>query len=773
VTERAAPAKAGGPRGARRARGVGELLEIERSATEVVEPIARMWRELATANRAVPLPPLDTALRDALSKIGRLLSVNAVAILLADEGGRELVARAAIGLSEEMSVGLGIRAGEGMAGQVLKTREPLVVGDLSAIHVVNPVLCASGLRSVVAVPMLSGSHPLGVMWAGSYEGDHFTDADADLLQVVAERLAVELDRARELEREWLARLDAERLARRVARIQRATAELAATHSFGDVADAIVRVLEAEVPLWRAVWLSRDDRLDLLAQSGDPPPGWDAAVGPGNDAALSAVVRSRAAGFGVASDGGRGEGSWAVLPILPRHGPLGALAVVSGRTDWFTHDERSLLSLVVGQAEQAFERAHLAAAARQAADRASFFARAAKVLAEADDLAETLDRLAELAVSAIGEICLIDVIAEDGHLGRMAAKHRDPDLQPLVARLRTEFPPDPRGAHPAVRSISSGEATWSEVVSDEFLRATTVNDEHFQVVLSLGFRSYLTVPLVASGRVVGSFTCVSTSRPFHREDVSFTEELANHVASVVDNARRYETVYRTSHILQSSLLPARLPEVAGVSVETRYLTANRGLEVGGDFYDVLSLPTSGVLFMVGDVAGHDRAAAAQMGHLRSAARALAGQAAGPSALISALRVAWRLLGFERVATAAIGLLDPSSGALAVASAGHYPPLLVTSAGACFLPLVPGPLLGIDAPPAAEWHGTLEEGQVLLGYTDGAIDERSAGSERSMAILARVASEGAVTPVAVCDRVVAAIASDRADDVALMAVAIRPR
>ena len=652
MTRRAAPAEAAGPRDARRPLDIGALLAIESAATEVVEPVARMWRELAaTADRTVTLPSLDAVLRDALSTIGRILSVNSVAILLADEAGEELVARAAIGLREEMSVGIGIRTGEGMAGQVLKTREPLVVGDLSAVHVVNPVLLGSGLRSVVAVPMLREGCPLGVMWAGSYERDRFTDADADLLQVVAERLAVELDRVRVLERERLARLDAERLAGRIARIQRATAELAATYSYGDVAGAIVRVLESEVPLWRAVWLSRDDHLDLLAQSGDPPPGWDAAAGPGGDAPLPAVLGSRTATFGIASDGGAGEGSWAVLPILTRHGPLGALAVVSGRMDWFTHDERSLLALVVGQAEQAFERAHLAAAERQAADRASFFARAAQVLAEADDLVETLDRLAELAVTAIGEICLIDVIAEDGHLARMAAKHRDPDLQPLVERLRTEFPPDPQGSHPAVRSISSGEATWSEVMSDELLRATTVNEEHLRVVRALGFRSYLTVPLVASGRVVGSVTCISTTRLFHHEDVSFAEELANHVASVVDNARRYETAYRTSHILQSSLLPARLPEVAGVSVETRYLT--------------------------------------------------------------------------------------------------------------------------DAPPAAEWHGTLGEGQVLLGYTDGAVDERAAGSERSMATLARAASEGAVTPAAVCDRVVAAIASDRADDVALMAVAIRPR
>ncbi len=758
----------------RRQLEIEELLAIERATTKVIEPMARMWLDLiATGDRAVTTRSLDAALRDALVTIGDLLSVQTVAILLANEAGDELTARAAVGLREELSVDLGIRAGEGMSGRVLESGGPLVVGDLSAVDVVDPVLRDSGLRSLAAVPMFGEGRPLGVMWAASPESDRLTVADAELLQVVADRLATALERVRVLQRERTARREAERLADRVARIQRATAELASSYSPGEIADAVVRVLDSEPPVWRAVWLLHGDRYEILAQSSDPPPAWRVNAGLEDDAALAAALRNGHPTFGVASDSGAGESSWAVLPIATRSGQAAALAVVAGRTDWFTPDERLLLALVTGQAGQAFERASLAAAERQAAERATFFARAAQVLAEAGDLAETLERLGDLVVTTLCEICLIDVVGEDGQLARMVAKHRDPALQPLVDRLRTDYPPDARGAHPGVRAIGSGQASWSEAVDDAFLRATTLNEEHLQLVRDLGFRSYLTVPLVAAGRVLGSVTCVSTTRPLHRDDLCFTEELAQHVASVIDNARRYESAFRTSQILQSSLLPADLPEVAGVTIETRYLAANRGLEVGGDFYDVLELPTTGVLFMVGDVAGHDRAAAAQMGHLRSAARALAGRASTPSALISALRDAWRLLSFERVATTVVGSLDPSSGDLVVASAGHHPPLLVTETGAAFLPVVPGPLLGIKAPPVAEWRGTLGAGQVLLGYTDGAVDERAAGGEPPMACLARVATQGAITPVGVCDRVVAAIASERADDVALMAIALDAR
>lgn len=600
------------------------MIAIERAAASVVEPVSRLWREVARSVDASFSPQtVDAVLRDSLDTMARLLSVQAVAVLVANDTGDELVARAAIGLSEEVTLGLGIRAGEGMAGRVLASRTPLVLADLSSHPVVNPVLRHSGLRSVVAVPLVSGDQPLGVLYAASYDLDRFTEEDAALLQVAGDRLAAALDRVRLFERE------------------------------------------------------RDAR----------------------------------------------------------------------RT-------------------------------------ATFFARAAQVLAEATDLSETLDRLAVLAVGALGEICLIDVVGEDGQITRMVAKHRDPAMQASVDRLRSDFPPDPSGRHPAVRAILEGGSSWSTEMTDDFLRSTTVSDAHFELVKALGFRSYLTVPLAVPRRVVGSVTCVSTSRRFSPEDISFAEQLASHVASVVDNARRYESAFRTSQILQSSLLPANLPTVPGLDVDVRYLTANRGIEVGGDFYDLVLLPSGAVLFMIGDVAGHDRAAAAEMGRLRSAARALAVRASTPSSLLASLRESWPLLGMQRMATALFGLLDPWTGAVSAVSAGHYPPLVVSNAAASFASLRVETPLGVTAarapadvtpagsPAGREWRATLLRGEVLLCYTDGAIDERVAGAAASMQKLADVARDGALGAGAVCDRVVGALDPNRADDVALLALSLRP-
>ncbi len=749
---------------ARRQLDIEQLLAVERTAMSVVEPVTHLWRQLATTTDAAVTPrSLDAALRDALATMSRLLSVNTVALLLANEDASELVVRFAIGLSEDLTIGIGIRAGEGMAGTVLASRQPLVVGDISKIHIVNPVLRNSGLKSVAAVPLLSAGHALGVFYAASYDADRFTTADADLLQMVADRLAAALDRVRLFERERDARREAQQLAARTLRMQRVTAELASTHSAHEAAGVLVDAFADDASAWRAVWLRTGDELELAASSGALPAEWQGGV----PAQVAEVVARRLPAF--VDD----APSHALVPVLSDDDCVAALALGFDGHHQFTTSEREDLTAIAGQASQAFDRARLAAAQHRAAERATFFARAAQLLAEAGDLSDTLERLADLAVGVLGEICLLDVVGEDGQIARMAAKHRDRARQPLVDRLRTEFAPDPRGEHPAVSAIAEGRASWAAHTTDALLRATTVSKEHFALVKSLHFRSYLTVPLVAEERVVGSLTSISTTRSFGRDDMAFAQELATHVAAVVDNARRYESAFRTSRILQSSLLPPRLPSVAGVAIETRYLTANRGLEVGGDFYDVIALPSGVVVFSVGDVGGHDRGAAAQMGHLRSAARALAAQATRPAHLIASLRSCWQLLGFERIATMVTGFLDPRGGGVVIASAGHYPPLLVSLDGADFLPLCPSPPLGIDGQPPEEWHGRLRPGDVLLGYTDGAIDERRTGSEASMARLSSVAVAGDRTPRAVCDRVVAMLAPERSDDVALLALALDPR
>jgi serine phosphatase RsbU (regulator of sigma subunit) len=195
-------------------------------------------------------------------------------------------------------------------------------------------------------------------------------------------------------------------------------------------------------------------------------------------------------------------------------------------------------------------------------------------------------------------------------------------------------------------------------------------------------------------------------------------------------------------------------------------------VGGDFYDVVPLPGGQVALAVGDVVGHDIRAAAVMGQLRSVYRALLADRPPPSALIDRLQAGWSLLGLQLMATALFAVLDPGSGRLRIASAGHLAPLLVAGGTAELLDVRPSRMLGAPAAPgpAVEWAGVLAPGATLLLYTDGLVESRESDLDRGLAALREAAVRADTTdPDELCDRLLAELAGGvRADDVALLAI-----
>ncbi len=192
----------------------------------------------------------------------------------------------------------------------------------------------------------------------------------------------------------------------------------------------------------------------------------------------------------------------------------------------------------------------------------FLLRAARVLAEATDYTEALDRLAAVAVPLLGDLCLIDVLTEDQTLVRMVARHADPLKQATVDELRTRYSPDPSGGHPCVDVIRTRRSRWSPEMSDDFLRATTRDEHHLALVRQLEFTSYMSVPLQVEGGALGSLTLVSagSGRRFGEKDLALAEELAGHAAAVIDRARRHDREREVAHALQRSLLPEDLPPV---------------------------------------------------------------------------------------------------------------------------------------------------------------------------------------------------------------------
>jgi serine phosphatase RsbU (regulator of sigma subunit)/PAS domain-containing protein len=406
---------------------------------------------------------------------------------------------------------------------------------------------------------------------------------------------------------------------------------------------------------------------------------------------------------------------------------------------------------------------------------SFLLEAAEIVAQAEGYAETLERLAAVAVPTLADLCLVDTLTWDGRIVRMAARHADRTAQPLVDELGSNYAPDPAGSHPSIEVIHTGRARWSATMSDEFLRRTSRDDHHFELLKRLGFTSYMTVPLVAESRILGSVTLVSagSGRRFGPEDLVLADEFTSCVAQVVAAAHRHDVARHAAQTLQASLLPDHLPDVPGLALAVRYLPATLDSDVGGDFYDVIRDSSDVVTIVIGDVAGHDMQAAAVMGKVRTAVRVLAGQATGPRHFVEMLRRGWDNLELERMATLLVAQIDARNGELRMVSAGHPPPLLVDDDHAEFVDVKPTTPLGAPRSPIHEWRGSLPSGATLLLFTDGLVEDRHRTFEEGAAELQHAAG-GRFEPDELCDHVLEAMVDDNLhhdDDIALVAVSFQ--
>lgn len=462
---------------------------------------------------------------------------------------------------------------------------------------------------------------------------------------------------------------------------------------------------------------------------------------------------------------------AVLPLLARGRAIGCLHI--GYRDALAPSEfdRPFLQAVAELVAAALDRTQLYDAER---DRQAFLLDAWRAVADADSYTDTLRRLAAIAVPRLADLCLIDVQETSGEVQRLAAVHADPAKAALVAELAERYAPSPDGPHPASGTMALGRSAWSSTMPDEFLRETSQDERHFEIVKELGFQSYMCVPLIAGGDPVGAMTLVSagSGRRFDGSDLALAEELASRVANVVAGARRQDREHRLAHELQRLLLPERLPSRPDLDLAVRNLTAAAGAEAGGDFYDVVTLPSGRVGFVIGDVEGHDTTAAATMGQLRSAARALAGQVREPSRLVDALRWSWDLLGFRRTATAVFGRIDPTTGDVVLASAGHLPPIMIDSCGlASLVPVPPSPPLGVSAGAAVDYQFTIGRHDTLFLYTDGLVEWRHESLGEALEGLRALLQDTAGASLdEVCEKILLARdpAGPRHDDIAILAI-----
>jgi serine/threonine-protein kinase RsbW len=609
---------------------------------------------------------------------------------------------------------------------------------------------------------------------------------------------------RRYERELLAaQRAAEESESRARTLQQVVLDLAAAVSTDDVATVIVersrRALgaagaalllvgdpAARVPaprLGRSAGLSAE----LVARIGELAAEWDTEEFTGDVRRISLDAALRAARPALAEAlAGAAVPELLLVPVSADERLLGVLVLAVGAAPegaLIALDEPpptelpetsvELLRTLGRQAGQALERARLHEETARQAARAAFLVDAARLLAGAEDVREMVSRLAELTVTRLADVCMIDLVADQG-IVRQAARHGDPARQGLVDELLFRHVPAEQRL-PSVRAFLDARTEWIPELRDDEVATIAIDERHAAVLRALQVRSLISVPLIADNRPLGVITLWGDRRrrPFTESDVEVVEQLALQLALVVDKAQRYETDVRASHTLQANLLPPPAPVVEGLVVAVRYLPATRGVEIGGDFYDVVQLAGGPVALAVGDVVGHDITAAATMGQLRSVYRALLVDRPTPSAVIDRLQASWSLLDLQRMATALFATLDPTTGQLHIASAGHVAPLVVAGDRAEYLPVRPSRMLGAPPVPAVEWAGVLRRGETLLLFTDGLVESREADLDAGLARLRETARRNAGgTPDQLCDRLLAELAgAHRADDIALVALTRR--
>ncbi|MGW0826190.1 SpoIIE family protein phosphatase [Streptomyces sp. NPDC002845] len=290
-------------------------------------------------------------------------------------------------------------------------------------------------------------------------------------------------------------------------------------------------------------------------------------------------------------------------------------------------------------------------------------------------------------------------------------------------------------------------------------------------------SWAFLPLIASNRPVGA--CMLGFDDVHRfpdEERGVLTALGGLIAQALERARLYDAEFALARGLQNALLPHRLPTVPGLGVTARYLPGTRGMDIGGDWYDVI--PTGEeVALIVGDVEGHNVAAAAAMGQLRSAVRAFVTAGHQPGDVVASTNQLLLDLDPALLASCCYARIHPRTGCVRIVRAGHCPPLLRLPDGRTEILDVPGgPLLGVEA--AADYPESelrLVPGSVLALYTDGLVERRGSdigsGIDRLRAALAHTGRDHLEE---LADELLrdASRSPDRADDIALLLTEYAP-
>jgi PAS domain S-box-containing protein len=359
-----------------------------------------------------------------------------------------------------------------------------------------------------------------------------------------------------------------------------------------------------------------------------------------------------------------------------------------------------------------------------------------------DPVETARNIVAKAVPELAEVCIIDFLRADGRIGDSVAAAAIPGAAERLERIRRESPLELEGDHPVAQVLRADEPMiWRDLTRPDVVEVVAQTDEHRALMDDTGYESAAVVGLTARGRRIGalSFLHANANVRYEEEELEFLGELGERAALALDNARLYQERDAIARNLQRGLRPPRPARVEGIESSVVFEAAGRGIEIGGDLYDVL--PTEdGCWVLIGDVAGKGSAAAGVSVAVRHAVRGLTREVDEPEEVL--VRVNELLLegtGLNDFATAVlVRLRQDASGhwTLAAACAGHPPPVHVRKGGARLLG--GGTVLGALNDAKVQRHdAAFETGDTLVFCTDGWLEAGPPPEHRDPLELARLA------------------------------------
>ncbi|THA77775.1 PAS domain S-box protein [Streptomyces sp. A0642] len=426
-----------------------------------------------------------------------------------------------------------------------------------------------------------------------------------------------------------------------------------------------------------------------------------------------------------------------------------------------------------------DRYRAAAEAERARHRLALIADASVRIGTTLDLEQTARELAEVTVPELADVAAVDVLDSvlKGRPGRTEGPLLIQALAVVAARpnpvVEAADPPGHAAQYGADRLITRCVRTAQPVrepyLDAEILSRIARDSRSAALLAEAGAHSYLAVPLIARGEVLGAIDLIRTDNPlpFTEDDEVMACELAARAAVSIDNARLYRQQRETALTLQRSMLPRNHHDPVGLEVASRYQPAASRYEVGGDWFDVIRLRHGRTALVVGDVMGSGINAAMTMGRLRTATQTLSRLGLQPAEVLGHLDEITADLD-PPFATCVYAVYDPAAGQCRLSTAGHLPPVLIPRDGAPrLLDLPPGAPLGVGGVSFSDVTVPFGPGDRLVLYTDGLVETRDDDIDSRLEALLSLLREPDASLEESCDRLLRELRDlQDHDDVALL-------